>query len=563
MDGMINKRKYTDYIKSVFIKYSAIIIISVFCLYIVSLFVVYHLVVVDKNYQANAEFNSILVDNFKAYEDSLDKLASSNPIKKALSNEKDISNANELLYDFRNSREFKGNFALIDMEGGIITTNLYKDNAESLHSVMLKQSLEKMKRGQSVHQRLDFNMFQNGQQSRYYFASPVMDNQNVKGYLFYFLEEFKGDALSLSDFTIVSDTYNNVIYTSDDSLITSVGKNELSTKENKKIVDIDGVSYFLTHEKLMNEQFNTYNLTSIRIFEQMVLYGILSFLGITLFMALLIYWISPKIMNESVQSFQKLLQYISHPESNTKEQSFEEFQLVEKEFTKKIQEIKKLNRINHEMTEIKRKMELKQLEAQFNPHFTFNVLEMLRYEIYFDQKNADRIILSFANLMRYSTYYGETTIALGTDLEYVEDYLKLQKMRFNKRLNYDINIKDSLKDAKIPKLIIQPLIENSIKHNIECTKHLQINISICQVGKELWLSVRDDGKGIKNEVLNELLKMLESEEPPDNYYGLYHCQRTIQLLFGREYGLTVTSLEKEGTNVTIRIPFDLNSSATP
>lgn len=72
-------------------------------------------------------------------------------------------------------------------------------------------------------------------------------------------------------------------------------------------------------------------------------------------------------------------------------------------------------------------MEIKHLENQFNPHFVFNVLEMLRYEMVFDAKNASNIVVMFANLMRYYIHYGNGEVALHTDIGYMEDYLRLQK----------------------------------------------------------------------------------------------------------------------------------------
>lgn len=554
---MIPKIKYTDYIKNIFIKYSVVIIIIIFCLYLASLFIAYQFVVIEKNRQANLELNAIVNNDFDAYENQLIELAKSDIVKQAFKKNGSVAAANEALYIFRNDRTFKSNFVLLDQNGDIISTSLYKNNVKSLDRSILKHPIRKMIDGQPVHRRLDDTIFQNGQTSSYYFASPITDdNQAIQGYLFYFLEDFNDKLPFGSDIYLLTDSNENIISTSDDALISSIGKTTLKSHQNNSIAKVDGKSYFLTRQTLLNGHFHTYNLTSISTFQQMVLVGICSFIGIALIMTILIYFILPKIMKQSVQSFQKLLQYINQPDSNHIEPKFKEFQQVKKQFSKKLQEINKLNHINQTIEKTKNNMEIKQLEAQFNPHFAFNVLEMLRYQIEFEPEIADQIIVSFANLMRYNTYYGETTIALKTDLKYVEDYLKLQKMRFNKRMDYEIFMEEDLANVEVPKLIIQPLIENSIKHNMEQTVYLQINITIRHRNGQMLLSVTDNGVGITDKTLKEIIEMIKSGENIGHHYGLYHCQRIIQLLYGEEYGLEVNSKKGAGTTITVRMPIN-------
>lgn len=553
---MRHKRSYIDYIKKLFVKYFISVILIISTLYVFSLYFAYQVIVVKENQKASMIWSKTMAEDLQAYQDELLSVAASKPVKDAIVIENSLLNAYDLLYKFRNNRILKGNFALVDKEGRMIATNLYEKNAEELQENMPLKVMQGIEEPKTIHRRLDYQLFQYDQESSYYFAAPVVDNEKViLGYLFYFIEEDPFEQFNqISDLIILTDSFENVIYASDYSLVDAYGKYISEKNKNKDITEIMDHHYYVTHKKLLDGKFNTYNLMSVSIFQQLAVSGIAYILGLIIIVNFMIYLVSPKIMEKSVEGFKRLLSFINNPDSKKEEQNFEEFQLVEEAFLKKMQRIEELNEINQNIQEVTRKLEIKQLEGQFNPHFAFNVLEMLRYEIAFDSKNADEIIVSFANLMRYNTYYDETEIALETDLKYVHDYLKLQKMRFNERLDYDIEVEEGLDHVPIPKMVIQPLIENSIKHNIEIIRRLQIDIKISQTEKYILLRVSDNGVGMQEEELLAIRKMLNGEDYSSNHYGLYYCQRIVQLLYGNEYGIKISSKKDKGTTITILLP---------
>ena len=153
--------------------------------------------------------------------------------------------------------------------------------------------------------------------------------------------------------------------------------------------------------------------------------------------------------------------------------------------------LRELIRYNSELQDRRRQMEIKQLEEQFNPHFVFNVMEMVRYQIREDPEAASEMLLSFANLMRYSINYGHTKVSLETDVEYVNDYLLLQKVRYNNCLRYEFIIPDQLLECQVPKLLLQPVIENSIKHGYQQGKILEIVVQVERVEMScaLWCGI--------------------------------------------------------------------------
>ena len=212
---------------------------------------------------------------------------------------------------------------------------------------------------------------------------------------------------------------------------------------------------------------------------------------------------------------------------------------------------------NNKLAERKRLMEVKHLEQQFNPHFVFNVMEALRYEIVIDPPRASDMVVSFANLMRYSINYGNTKVTLQTDIEYINDYLLLQKMRYNRRLEYKIDIDEELLSCKIPKLLIQPVVENSLNHGAEKTRFIRVLITGRRVEDHLELYVEDNGGGVPPSRLEEIRRSLEDENANSTHIGLYNVHRVLQLLYGPEYGLTIESECQKGTKVTLKILMEM------
>lgn len=550
------RKSFRAYMKNVFLKYSIITIALIFTLYALSLYVTFMVVVVKKNNQVNEQIRVFVEDEFSSYRDKLDELVQNKAFQQAVQNRTHLLEVNNVLYQFRNSRHFKGNFVLLDKHGGVVTTSLYKDNIDALKNHYMIQSLLKESDFDGVmEQTFDYSLFKEEQKSAYFFAKAIMTDGGIQGYLLFFLEDLGRYFQHSADLVAITDRFDQAIYVSDQKLISHIGKVNKDYLQSST-TEIDENSYYVTSRTIPGQEIQITNMLSINTFKQSVWIGLISFLGIGFVVIMLIKFVLPKMMSQSLKSIDSLIQFIHTPTEYVKKQRFEEFQTIQDEFLKKMEQIQSLVQSNEEIAEMKRKMEIKQLEAQFNPHFAFNVLEMLRYEILFDPENAAEIVVSFANLLRYNIHYGSTLVPIETDIKYVEDYLKLQKMRFNRRLDYTIYVDPSIRETKIPKLLIQPLIENSIKHCIEETSHLEIAINILRKDGSIYMSVKDNGKGIEADRLAKLKKSLEQGMNDTDHYGIFHSHRVVQLIYGEQFGMTIDSANGEGTDVQIRIPLN-------
>ncbi len=203
--------------------------------------------------------------------------------------------------------------------------------------------------------------------------------------------------------------------------------------------------------------------------------------------------------------------------------------------------------------ETKRLHELNALQAQINPHFLYNTLDSI---VWMQERGRSQeaitMVLALAKLFRISISKGRRFITVREELEHVRNYLIIQKMRFKDKFSYQLQVQEEALEERTVKLIVQPLVENCINHAIDEAQGMELHISI-QVavsGEDLLFTVSDDGVGIREDLLPTLLTTSSGE----NGIGLKNVHERIQLTYGPAYGLTIHSVEDEGTTITIRIP---------
>ena len=210
--------------------------------------------------------------------------------------------------------------------------------------------------------------------------------------------------------------------------------------------------------------------------------------------------------------------------------------------------------------EIQRKnAELNALQTQIDPHFLYNTLDSIRARALAenDEKTGEMIVL-LGKLFRWSSRTTDKFITLEDELEYIGTYLKLQKYRYEERLDVDIRVPDEYLDDVIPKLILQPLVENVIKHALADKEGMGLIGIVAREkeGRRLEITIFDNGKGIEPHILQEMYEKLYQQAAQDEFssIGLENVQARLKLLFGEEYGLMIKSIVGVGTAVKVIIP---------
>lgn len=222
--------------------------------------------------------------------------------------------------------------------------------------------------------------------------------------------------------------------------------------------------------------------------------------------------------------------------------------------------VDKLNILVKEREENQKKLriaELNALQAQINPHFLYNTLDSINWMARAGQiDQVSEMVDSLSVFFRISLSRGKTFITVEEELRHVENYIFIQKKRYEKYLDYEIDVPKSIRGYKCLKMILQPLVENSIYHGIkEKGEKGMIRITAQEMQDAIVFRVTDTGQGMTKEKLQELQHMMRKGIEYDaGAYGVINVQRRIQTYFGKGYGLYFHSIWGEGTEVKVVIP---------
>ena len=189
--------------------------------------------------------------------------------------------------------------------------------------------------------------------------------------------------------------------------------------------------------------------------------------------------------------------------------------------------------------------ELKALQSQINPHFLFNVLNTMTSLIRTNPEKAREVTIDLSNYLRYNLDNNLKNVELIKELNQIDTYIKIEKARFGDKLNIIYDVDESLYNFQIPSLIIQPLVENSIKHGILKKRDKGfVKIIVKKIDKDIEVAIEDDGVGIEQSIIDNLDKKIEEN------IGLKNVHQRLKLLYGE--GLNITKLE-QGTRIKFKI----------
>lgn len=267
--------------------------------------------------------------------------------------------------------------------------------------------------------------------------------------------------------------------------------------------------------------------------------------------------------------FTKPLRQVSHAIQKFSEGDFEQQVVVATEdevgevaecFNKMVINIRNLIDQNYAITLSEKESELAALQAQINPHFLYNTLDSLYWQA--TESGNDEVaenILALSQLFRLVLNQGKNIVSVGQEGELVERYLQLQKMRFQKRLHYEVVISEEIKRMPMPKLMLQPFVENAIVHGFEnVNTPCQLTVSGWRENDWIHFEIKDTGIGMRQDQIDALW-----EEEPANYakqrigrYAIKNIRERLWLKYHDKYHLEIQSSVGKGTTVILEIPVE-------
>mgnify|MGYP002784536025 CR=1 FL=1 len=217
-------------------------------------------------------------------------------------------------------------------------------------------------------------------------------------------------------------------------------------------------------------------------------------------------------------------------------------------------EIKEREERERELRHLNTQMELAALRAQLNPHFLFNALNTVNALVGADPDEARRVLEMLSDLLRYTLESDKREmVSLQEELDFVQKYLSIEQARFGKRLQYYIEVDDTLFGALIPPMLLQPLVENAVKHGISPKAsggEVRVSIVRDKTGKDLEIEVHDNGVGIQ-----------PNSHAQSTGIGLANVNSRLQKLFGEHLSFDVHD-NKNGVSVRFSLPLQTSTSVT-
>ena len=207
--------------------------------------------------------------------------------------------------------------------------------------------------------------------------------------------------------------------------------------------------------------------------------------------------------------------------------------------------------------EEKRKSEFDSLQAQINPHFLYNTLDIIVWQIENEkQSEAVHTVTALARFFRLSLGKGKNIVTVRDEIDHVKNYLMIQHMRFKNKFDYEFDIAEDVLELPSLKLMLQPLVENAIYHGMEFMDgDGMIMVKAWREEDELYLSVADNGLGMTEDKVEMILTgKSTSGNGRGSGIGVKNVNERIKLYFGEAYGLTIDSEPDEGTTVIIHLP---------
>lgn len=554
---------FKDNIRNLFLLYAIIPVMLMVAGGLLVFVLVWRNELIKEVNHSNAVVSSALEQTIDIYSDGLNQLCEGDGICHSLKNPSKQSELFEQIYNIQNMADYKADIYIMDENRNPILTEQDKI-PESLKASEngiwgIYRLMEK--NPQQISMKISVNA--DGKHADFLLGRPIITKNKKMAYVVFLLEGETLDFLlsSVSNQTVVTDLQGRIFITNQHAFSDNLNRIHSEISKKNGFFSYKGKHYMIQADKKCNFPLRIYTVADISSqVTSFIWMGI--FLGIVFLGVLVMVFISAEPLVEKntkelfdiVEAFEQVMQGSLDGYLSLK--SCKEFQIIAEAYNMMLRSLKIQNAKNQKMTEDIAFIQLKQLESQFNPHFIYNTLENIRIMIKLGPKQADEMILALSSLLRYSVQYGKDSATVQEDIKNLKNYLKILKMRFQKKFQYKILLEESVMECQIPRLLLQPLIENAIQYGMADQGWLEVCIEGYEKDGIITLICRDNGSGIDNTVLEDVNLILEKSENKSGHLGLYNIHKRIRLKYGRNYGVQIQSTKGAGTVVSVRLPAD-------
>lgn len=371
-----------------------------------------------------------------------------------------------------------------------------------------------------------------------------------------------GVTIGEKGFVFVMDQEDNIVYTPVNGIVYRVNPKWVKAMEPMS-VQIQGGSYQIRSELSPYTGWRTvgvFSMDEVMSSVNTIVYILFTCVIISLVLVVIVSFKFSRTLTNPIFKLKRLMKQAESGDLTVRFnfQHNDEIGELGQSFNHMIARIDQLIQMVYVEQENKRTAEMKSLQEQIKPHFLYNTLDTISWMARdYDAEDIVRLVDALTNMFRIGLSHGKDIITVKEEITHVSNYLYIQKIRYKDKLNYVIHVDESLYAIEVPKLILQPLVENAIYHGVKAKRGGgTITITGVPEGENLVFTVQDDGAGMPQEKVEELNRRMSERSVLDEQksFGLFYIRERIQLCYGTGYGVHVESALGEGTRVTITLP---------
>ena len=368
---------------------------------------------------------------------------------------------------------------------------------------------------------------------------------------------------------ILSDAYGRV-YSDEASPFWNQKKDLVDALRHANgFLNLNDTWYYVTSQKVFEERLCVSVVADIDSMVNLIV--IVLMLGTVLFViiALFIYRSAGRTATRHTEILYEIIDALDRVEAGNFDisldiRSGDEFERIGESFNTMTSSISELLRKERSLAEEQLTAEMQVMESQFNPRFLMNSLDAIRYLIRLDPEDATQMTVSLSRLLQYSINYEDEMVPLEREIDFLTRYLQFIRFRYGQRLKYTFKIDEACLSCVVPRMILQPLAEISMRYSLkEDEGYLAITIEGRIDGDKLILVVSDDGDGMSESEMARLQDALRRVNQKFSPVGAYSVNKRIVLLYGDEYGLHVGYNPVKGARFTLTLPkiLDVNKNS--
>lgn len=467
------------------------------------------------------------------------------------------------IYRFLNSQDYKGSYYLFDGErNSMFSTDGQANITEQVGNYLSWNTQEQGQSKSSCVFVYDNAMIDGRAIPAWLMAETIVRDGKIQGYSGFVL---KSDALEgrfgdTDQPVLLANKFYRLFSDGTSRFQNDRGKLEVAFRGNRKLVHFSKRWYYTARTDVLNGEAFVQVVYDCTFFVQLcvIFLALVLFLGLSISMA--IYRSAGNVADAKTEIIYDLIAALDRVEQGDLNvrleiSSGDEFQRIGYSFNTMIGSIRHLVDRHQELARENAQAAVQILESQFNPHFLFNTLESIRYMIKFGPDDAEKMLVSLSRMLRYSIQNGRDVVTVKDEVDFISRYLQIMLYRYGSRLKYSIDLEKESENASIPRMALQPIVENAIRHGFgEERECLEIKIRTEMKDHMISIVIEDDGVGIPGELLEKLAANLRHNQNTTDHIGIYNVHRRLRLIYGNGYGVTIESEAEKGTAVTLRIP---------